>query len=168
MENNDYDKNVNEYLHKSVNFNKIITKKCIFYITSILKNLFILIQLPQFKTSKNEKILQLIVKLHEINKKKVSSNCTSSIHSNSNILLLFYSNKCEQSVLFFNEWKKIKKIFGNKYKILAINCNNKKYNTLCKKFNIFQYPTIKYIENNTIHEYFGDLTSDQIIKTFNL
>lgn len=130
---------------------------------SELQNLMILKQLPEFQSNYNEDLLQLINQLYEITTQKTQKTQTNNL-----VLLFFYKNNCEPSSKFVEEWKKIKNITNSKYKMLSVNCEDIKHKELCKKMNIFEYPTVKYIKNGKIIDYFGNLTADEIIKTFKL
>lgn len=120
-----------------------------------LQNLMVLNQLPNFKSHENDQLLNLITQLYE------STNTKS-------ILLFFYKNNCEPSSKFVKEWHDIKNITGNKYKMIAINCEHPKYKQICTNLNVYAYPTIKYIRDGKIIDYLGEMTSDEIIKTFKL
>jgi len=153
----DYDKIVIKCVNESLSLDK--NNGNINEFKSQLQNLMILHQLPQFKSETNTKLLNLVHKLYEIknNNKQYSP-----------ILLFFYKINCNASLKFITEWKNIKNITQSKYKMFAINCENKKFADICKQLNVYQYPTIKYINNNKIIDYFGEMNSNDIIKTFNL
>jgi thioredoxin-like negative regulator of GroEL len=125
---------------------------------SQLQNLMILNQLPQFKSTENDQLLNLIIQLYEID---INSN-------NNSILLFFYKNNCKPSSDFVKEWQEIKLKTNNKHKMISINCENEKYAQICSKLNVYEYPTIKYAKNGKIIDYLGEMTSQEIIRTLKL
>lgn len=149
----DYDKIVIKCVKESLSLDKGIGN--INEFKSQLQNLMILNQLPQFASNENNKLLKLILELYKLINEK-------------SILLFFYKNNCEPSSKFVKEWKNIKLKTNNKYKMIAINCDQSKYKQLCTNLNVYAYPTIKYIQNKKINDYLGEMTSDEIIKTFKL
>lgn len=148
----DYDKTVIRCIRESLALDKGSGNINEFKIQ--LQNLMILNQLPQFQTNENNQLLDLVTQLYK--------------SSNDSTLLFFYKNNCIPSSNFVNEWKKLKLKTNGKYKMIAINCEHEKYKQFCKKFNVYEYPTIKYITNGKILDYFGKLTSDEIMTTFKL
>lgn len=122
-----------------------------------LQNLMTLNQLPEFQSDSNTELLNLIEQLYKLHTNKTS-----------NILLFFYGKNCKSSSNFVGEWQKIKVLTNSMYKMIAINGDDPKYKNLCKTLNVYQYPTIKYISNNKITDYLGNMNSDEIIKTLNL
>ena len=121
-----------------------------------LQNLMILNQLPQFQSYESTTILKLLEKLYSLQ------------FEHKKIILFFYKNNCKPSSDFIDEWKKLKDFGNGKYKFIALNCEDSKNQSICSLLNIYEYPMIKYINNNNIHNYFGEMTSSEIIKTFHL
>lgn len=129
-----------------------------------LQNLMILNQLPQFQSDTNNELLHLIEQLFDSQSVKTSNNCTQS----DPMLLFFYRKHCKASSDFAKEWKNIKGLIKSNIKMIAIHCDDPKYKNICERLNVYQYPTIKYINNNKILDYLGEMNSSEIIKTFNL
>jgi len=86
--------------------------------------------------------------------------------SQASIMLFFYKDGCKPSTSFVSEWKILQKNVGNRSKFIAINCSKEKYFDVCNKFGIYQYPTIKYICNDKVHDYFGEMTAAGIQREF--
>lgn len=149
----DYDKIVIKCVKESLSLDKGTGN--INEFKSQLQNLMILNQLSQFKSEENDQLLDLITKLYESTDKK-------------SVLLFFYKKNCEPSSKFVKEWYDIRNKTGNKYKMIAINCEQPKYKQICTNLNVYAYPTIKYIHNGKIIDYLGEMMSDEIIKTFKL
>lgn len=149
----DYDKIVIKCVKESLSLDKGTGNINDF--KSQLQNLMILNQLPQFTSSENDKLLQLVTQLYELTNEK-------------SILVFFYKNNCDPSSKFVKEWQNIKLQTQNKYKMIAINCEQPKYKQFCIKLNVYAYPTIKYIQNGKVNDYLGEMASDEIIKTFKL
>lgn len=136
-------------------------------------------QLQKLKLISFEKtnLISLCEKLYKVNEYAINyvrKSITKLIKPNSNLmtnnmLLFFYINGCEPSKRFSKEWIKLSKSHEKKIKFISFNCNeNEKCKELCKKFNIYEYPTIKYITPTKVHNYYGDLTADGIIREFKL
>jgi hypothetical protein len=165
---NEYDKTIISYVKGSLELDK--ENKNNNYLNdlqSLLQNLVILSQLSQYQSDDDKRLLQLITQLHNINTHDTHGTNDSG-NSGEDILLFFYKNNCIPSSKFVNEWKIIKETVSKKYKMYAINCENSKYSKYCSELNVYEYPTIKYIENKKIHNYYGNLEAIEIIKTFNL
>lgn len=149
----DYDKIVIKCVKESLSLDKGTGN--INELKSQLQNLMVLNQLSQFKSDENDQLLDLVTQLYKSTHKK-------------SILLFFYKNNCEPSSKFVKEWQKIKDRTNDKYKMIAINCEQPKYKQICTNLNVYAYPTIKYIRDGKIVDYLGEMTSDEIIKTFKL
>jgi hypothetical protein len=162
---NDFDKTIISYVKGSLEFdNRVNKNKNHNNLQSLLQNLLILSQLSQYQSDEDKQLLQLVTQLHNIN----INNTSSTNDKSENILLFFYKTNCIPSSKFVDEWKIIKNTISKNYKMYAINCENSKYSQYCSHMNIYEYPTIKYIENTKIHNYYGNLEATEIIKTFNL
>ena len=128
-------------------------------------------------TIEYDKIIELCKTIYYTNLKIIEiteNKIYNKIHNNINIhkiLILFYVDNCNESQKFIMHWKALElygKYTENNVKMVSINCNNKKYEHICKTLNIYEYPTIKYIENNKIYNYFSPLTAQDIRKEFKL
>ncbi len=114
-------------------------------------------------------ILDLIDKLNQVNLyaiKHIAKYCKQSQKEGYNTIIFFYNDKCEESIKFFPEWKKLKSTLKGRVNLIAINCNKKEHENICNFFKIHEYPTIKYITPTKIHDYYGNMEQDQIINTF--
>jgi hypothetical protein len=122
--------------------------------------------------SRNDvEILNLCEKLHTINnsivvKLETASMSGSNMNINKNILLFFYKEGCEPSLLFASEWKKLEDIVGARTKMLSVNCSKEKYSDICNKFGVYQYPTVKFISDGETRDYFGEMTANKIKEEF--
>lgn len=96
----------------------------------------------------------------------IKTNSMKSNRKENNTLILFYTNRCKYSIMFFPEWKKLKTHLNGKINTIALNCENEKYTKICKYFNIYEYPTIKYVTPTKIHDYHGNMTCNEINDTF--
>jgi hypothetical protein len=135
-----------------------------------LKNILHKIQntLRKITSSKLKNICQQIFDLHtkefELIKKHTISN-----NQRKNILFLFVEPKCKKSIEFLNtDWDILNKYndTGNKIKMVVVACDNTSYyKKVCDRFNISEYPSIRYITYEPkfkIHEYYGDLNANSI------
>lgn len=122
---------------------------------SQLQNLMILNQIN--KSEENDQLLKLFTKLYYLETNDVDNK----------LILFFYQPNCVSSSNFVHEWNKLLKQFNNLYKMIAINCSDSKNLKLCSKLNVYQYPTIKFVRNNDVFDYFGELNAEDITKTLN-
>lgn len=97
-------------------------------------------------------ILLLIIIIKNFNKSSVK------IEKGKKQLILFYENWCGHSVRMLPEWEKLEKENTNGVEIKKVVCSDNK--ELCKGEGIKGYPTIKYYDENGVHEYNGDRTKD--------
>jgi thiol-disulfide isomerase/thioredoxin len=114
-------------------------------------------------------IYKLMKQLLDLNQNIMSKNDNISktkINPLKNTLILFYSKTCPACILFMSEWKIIMKQLNIKYNTISIHCKDKKYFDICNKFNIVAYPTLKFIGDNQIFDYIGDMNAVSIINEF--
>lgn len=155
---NDYDRTIVNFVKESLKLdNQVGDMK---ELKSHLQNLLTLNQLSNYQSADDTKLLQLALKLYD-NQVKKNNNVN-------NVLLFFYKNNCKPSSDFVKEWKNIKTKTNGIHKMIAINCEKEKYSHICSTLNVFEYPTIKYVKNGQVHDYFGNLYSDDIIRHFGL
>lgn len=81
-----------------------------------------------------------------------------------NILIFFYTENCQPSIDFVPEWKKLMTNLNGKVHLISVNCG--KYKSICKDFNIYEYPTVKYITPTKVHQYFGTMKAEDIMEEF--
>lgn len=124
-----------------------------------------------FTTNKNiKKFKNLCIELYRVNDEILNhlqieqqEEDKPSLNQNKNTLLFFYDPECIHSNKFLE-------IFNNnkttKYNMLVVNCKNKKYESICKSLNIYEYPTVKLISQDKIVTYDGDSSSDSAFKLF--
>jgi thiol-disulfide isomerase/thioredoxin len=123
----------------------------------------------------DESLCDLCEKLSQVNEyainlvnkniKTTNLKSTYSAKTNKNILLFFYAEKCQPSVIFSKEWEALSKKINNKISTISINCT--KHPDMCNQFNIYEYPTVKYATESKIIDYNGQMTADEISKEFN-
>lgn len=99
------------------------------------------------------------------NLETTNSKSSHSTKADKNILLFFYAEKCQPSVIFSKEWEALSKKINSKISTISINCT--KHPDMCKQFNIYEYPTVKYATESKIIDYYGPMTADEISKEFN-
>lgn len=100
--------------------------------------------------------------LIHISKNKQTIDCEK------NMLLFFYKNTCSSSKIFSKEWKKLKLLIGNKINMIHMNCESSKYEYFCDIFKVVSYPSLKYMSNNKIYDYIGNMSAEEIAKSLNL
>ncbi len=82
-----------------------------------------------------------------------------------NGLINFYVPWCKCCQEMKDMWIGFATEFGNRFLIVAVNCERNFNYNIGQWFNIKQYPTIKYIETNgTLHDYKGKIEKDAILE----
>lgn len=79
-----------------------------------------------------------------------------------NTIIFFYSPNCAPSKKFSIEWEKIKNKLELYMNVISIDCTNPKYTEICNYFNVSNYPTVKYVRENEIVNYYDEMTADSI------
>lgn len=78
-------------------------------------------------------------------------------------IVLFYTNWCKYSKLFFPIWNKFRdSCRGKKINLIKVNCEDK--GKFCKKFGIQGYPTVMLFDNGTKKEYTGERSVEDLQK----
>ena len=78
-------------------------------------------------------------------------------------LINFNSSWCHWSKKMIPILKELKKEFKfTNIDIIDIKCDLNYNKNICDKYNIYEYPTIKLINNNKIIEYLGEIDFNQI------
>ena len=98
---------------------------------------------------------------------KISQVKPNKINPLKNTLILFYVNWCGYCKKFKPEWLLIKEKLKDKYNIISIDCDNKKYSEIVKYFNITGYPTVKFI-GDKIYDYTGAMDAESVISEISL
>ena len=125
-------------------------------------------------TSQNlKKICQRISDLHKKELEIHKKNQKNTKNEEKNILVLFIKYGCKKSLNFIGtDWEILKKYnkTGNKIKMITMLCDDTRYyKNLCEKFNITEYPSIRYITftpTKKIHKYVGELNAYAIQETY--
>lgn len=122
----------------------------------------------------DKEIEGLLSKINQVNiyavdyVNKINKNSTKYDKRGHNTLILFYSDTCQASINFMNEWEELKKKLVGRVNTIAINCKTDKYRDICNFFNVSEYPSIRYTTPTKIHEYYGEMNHDEIMNTFHL
>lgn len=158
-------------------FNSDLEKENFKDLNKISNKIKTYLQKLKLTSSTDSKLIKLCTDLHKVNEFAINhiKSKLKQIHYypsdnalTENILLFFYINNCEPSKRFLNEWLKLSNMFDKKIKFISLNCENSESKEMCKKFNVYEYPTIKYITPTKIHNYYGELTANAIIENFKL
>lgn len=120
--------------------------------------------LDNLKTlSTDARLVQLCSSLHNINSHILKSmSKKTKLDKTKNTVIFFYKPDCEPSLIFANEWVKLREQHNKKYNMIAINCDNPKYTDICNFFKIYEYPTIKLVKPYSIDDYFGSMDAVSI------
>jgi hypothetical protein len=133
---------------------------------SHLQNLMILNPIDDTE----KKLLKLSEHLYKINENIIDlvngSQKHTKIDLTKNTLLFFYKEHCEPSLNFVSEWTKLKKMVNGKVNMVSINCSKSKYDNVCDSLGVYEYPTVKYLYNNKVDTYIGNMNANEIFATY--
>lgn len=165
--------------YKSTSSNKTISPEINMEITSILskidkvneytiKHFIDLCKIHNSNPSVDESNLLVVNNIPVVDTVADDLNKMAKYKESNNTMILFYSPDCVYCRMFYPEWKKLKLALNNKVNMIAINCKKADKQEICDYFKIDRYPTLKYVTPTKIHDYYGNMNMEEILKTFML